>query len=120
MDPFSPCGSFGPGGWCPAGRLTGFAGGIGLAAAVGLASVRIGNLRDRASLAGSYGISAVVFAVSALLAEWMRRTGQRGPMEVLLRRMSYPRVTTPADSHGTRAQIRKPLAQQESSLLLSR
>ncbi|MCP2243854.1 DUF418 domain-containing protein [Lentzea aerocolonigenes] len=110
--------------------LTGFAGGIGLAAAVGLASARIGtrpgrlatalaalgqrsltfylfqsavwlalfypftfNLRDEVSLAGSYGIAAVVFAVSVLLAEWMRRTGQRGPMEVLVRRMSYPRAT---------------------------
>lgn len=110
--------------------LTGFAGGIGLAAAVGLASARIGNrpgrlttalaalgqrsltfylfqsvmwlalfypftfnLRDKVSLAGSYGIAAVVFAVSVLLAEWMRRTGQRGPMEVLVRRMSYPRAT---------------------------
>nr|WP_198151682.1 DUF418 domain-containing protein [Kibdelosporangium sp. MJ126-NF4]CEL18108.1 10 TMS hypothetical membrane protein [Kibdelosporangium sp. MJ126-NF4]CTQ90663.1 10 TMS hypothetical membrane protein [Kibdelosporangium sp. MJ126-NF4] len=108
--------------------LTGYAGGIGLAAAVGLASARIGdrhgrlstalaalgqrsltfylfqsavwlalfypftlNLRDQVSLAGSYGIAAVVFAVSVLLAEWMRRTGQRGPMELLLRRMSYPR-----------------------------
>ncbi|SMD19279.1 DUF418 domain-containing protein [Lentzea albidocapillata] len=110
--------------------LTGFAGGIGLAAAVGLASARIGdrpggfttalaalgqrsltfylvqsavwlalfypftfNLRDEVSVAGSYGIAAVVFVVSVLLAEWMRRTGQRGPMEVLLRRMSYPRPT---------------------------
>lgn len=110
--------------------LTGFAGGIGLAAAVGLAAARIGdrpgpvttalaalgqrsltfylfqsvvwlalfypftlNLSDNVSLAGSYGIAAVVFIVSVLLAEWMRRTGQRGPMEVLLRRMSYPRTT---------------------------
>lgn len=110
--------------------LTGFAGGIGLAAAVGLAAARIGdrpgpvttalaalgqrsltfylfqsvvwlalfypftlNLSDNVSLAGSYGIAAVVFIVSVLLAEWMRRTGQRGPMEVLLRRMSYPRAT---------------------------
>jgi uncharacterized protein len=108
--------------------LTGFAGGIGLAALVGLAAVRIGdgpgrlttalvalgqrsltfylfqsvvwlalfypftlNLSDRVSLAGSYGIAAVIFGVSVLLAEWMRRTGQRGPLEVLVRRMSYPR-----------------------------
>ncbi|GAA2831155.1 DUF418 domain-containing protein [Crossiella cryophila] len=108
--------------------LTGYAGGIGLAAAIGLASARIGdrpgrltmalaalgqrsltfylfqsavwlllfypftlNLRDQVSLAGSYGIAAAVFVVSVLLAEWMRRTGARGPMEVLLRRMSYPR-----------------------------
>jgi uncharacterized protein len=115
--------------------LTGFAGGIGLAAAVGLAAARIGDrpgrltialaalgqrsltfylfqsavwlalfypftfdLRAEVSLAGSYGIAAAVFVVSVLLAEWMRRTGQRGPMEVLLRRMSYPRATTPADS----------------------
>ncbi|WP_433272036.1 DUF418 domain-containing protein [Actinosynnema sp. CS-041913] len=108
--------------------LTGYAGGIGLAAAVGLASARIGdrhgrltialaalgqrsltfylfqsvvwlalfypftlNLRDHVSPAGSYGIAVVVFALSVLLAEWMRRTRQRGPMEVLLRRMTYPR-----------------------------
>ncbi|MCP2244251.1 Protein of unknown function (DUF418) [Lentzea aerocolonigenes] len=51
------------------------------------------DLRDEVSLAGSCGIAAVVFAVSVLLAEWMRRTGQRGPMEVLVRRMSYPRAT---------------------------
>ena len=51
------------------------------------------NLRDDVSLAGSYGIAAAVFVVSVLLAEWMRRTGQRGPLEVLLRRMSYPSAT---------------------------
>jgi uncharacterized membrane protein YeiB len=110
--------------------LTGYAGGIGLAAAVGLAATRIGDtpgplttamaalgqrsltfylfqsvvwlalfypftldLRDEVSVGGSYGIAAAVFAVSVLLAEWMRRTGQRGPMEVLLRRMTYPRRT---------------------------
>ncbi|NUT52634.1 MAG: DUF418 domain-containing protein [Saccharothrix sp.] len=117
--------------------LTGFAGGIGLAAAVGLAAARIGDrpgrlttalaalgqrsltfylfqsvvwlalfypftlgLHDRVNLVGSFGIAALVFAVSVVLAELMRRRGKRGPMEVVLRRMSYPRRQSAPEPHN--------------------
>jgi uncharacterized protein len=52
------------------------------------------NLSDRVSVAGSYGIAVTVFGVSVVLADWMRRAGQRGPLELMLRRLVYsPRAT---------------------------
>ncbi|MEV0148870.1 MULTISPECIES: DUF418 domain-containing protein [unclassified Nonomuraea] len=109
--------------------LTGYAGGIGLAAAVGLVALRAGrrrgrltealaalgqrsltfylfqsvvwlalfypftlDLRDDMGAAGSFAVGAGSWALSVVLAEWMRRGGHRGPAEVLLRRLSYGRA----------------------------
>ncbi|MGW0434888.1 DUF418 domain-containing protein [Micromonospora sp. NPDC003197] len=106
--------------------LAGYAGGIGLAAAVGLVAIRIGHdhgpfttalaalgqrsmtfylfqsvvwvvlfypftldLRDEMGAAATIAIGVGSWAVSILLADWMRRMGYRGPAETLLRRMSY-------------------------------
>ncbi|MFE3448355.1 DUF418 domain-containing protein [Nonomuraea sp. NPDC059194] len=111
--------------------LTGYVGGIGLAAAVGLVAIRIGrhpgrlavalaalgqrsmtfylfqsmvwvalfypftlDLRDDLSVAAAFGIAVASWAVSVLLAEWMRRIGHRGPAETLLRRLTYRRLVS--------------------------
>ncbi|WP_328471361.1 DUF418 domain-containing protein [Actinoplanes sp. NBC_00393] len=106
--------------------VTGVAGGLGYAALIGLAAIRIGNRPGpvtRALVAtgqrslSCYLFQSVVFValltpwtlglgatigtatvaaialgtwlVSVLLADAMRRAGQRGPAEVLLRRLTY-------------------------------
>ncbi|GAA3241543.1 DUF418 domain-containing protein [Nonomuraea helvata] len=119
--------------------LTGYAGGIGLAALIGLVAMRAERARrttdagpgpvttalaalgrrsltfyllqsvvfvvlfypftldlgDDLGVAAACGIAVTLWAVSILLAEWMRRAGHRGPAEVLLRRLTYRRSTTP-------------------------
>lgn len=105
--------------------LTGYAGGIGLAALVGLVAYRIGgdrgpvtlalsalgqrsltfylfqsvvwvalfypftlDLSDDLSLPATFGVAVAVWGASILLADVMRRTGHRGPAEILLRRLT--------------------------------
>ncbi|MGQ4267090.1 DUF418 domain-containing protein [Nocardiopsis changdeensis] len=46
------------------------------------------GLADDLGAAAGLGVSAALWAVSLLLAEWMRRTGRRGPAETLLRRLT--------------------------------
>jgi uncharacterized protein len=109
--------------------LTGYAGGIGMAAVVGLVAIRIGtrrgpvttalvalgqrsltfyllqsavlvtlfycytlNLHGQMGIAATYAVAISIWIASVLLAELMRRTGRRGPAEVLLRRLSYPKA----------------------------
>jgi uncharacterized membrane protein YeiB len=111
--------------------LTGYAGGIGLAALMGLIATRsrlgpltaalaaLGRrsltfylfqsavflalfypftlgLSDDVGFAAAFGIALAVGAVSIVLANWLHRTGHRGPMEVLLRRLTYGRRNTTA------------------------
>ncbi|YCK38469.1 DUF418 domain-containing protein [Actinomadura sp. ATCC 39365] len=111
--------------------LTGQAGGIGLAALMGLIATRsrlgplsaalaaLGRrsltfylfqsavflvlfypftlgLSDDVGFAAAFGIALAVGAVSIVLANWLHRTGRRGPMEVLLRRLTYGRRSTTA------------------------
>jgi uncharacterized membrane protein YeiB len=108
--------------------LTGFLGGIGLAALVALVSLRYGSrpgrlatavqalgqrsltlylfqsvvfvavfhpsglgLQDDLGLAGATGVAAATWLVSLALAEVLRREGHRGPVETLLRRLTYGR-----------------------------
>ncbi|MFF4197229.1 DUF418 domain-containing protein [Nonomuraea sp. NPDC001831] len=113
--------------------LTGQAGGIGLAALMGLIATRsrIGpltaalaalgrrsltfylfqsavflvlfypftlGLSDDVGFAAAFGIALAVGAVSIVLANWLERAGRRGPMEVLLRRLTYGRRSTTARS----------------------
>ncbi|MEV1170283.1 DUF418 domain-containing protein [Nonomuraea sp. NPDC049784] len=46
-------------------------------------------------VAAACGIAVALWAVSIPPADWMRRAGHRGPAEVLLRRLTYRRSTTP-------------------------
>lgn len=46
------------------------------------------GLADDLGAAAGLGVSAALWAVSLLLAEWMRRIGRRGPAETLLRRLT--------------------------------
>ncbi|MEQ4715423.1 DUF418 domain-containing protein [Nonomuraea sp. B19D2] len=115
--------------------LTGYAGGIGLAALIGLVATRAERVRgttgaghgpfttalaalgqrsltfylfqsvvflllfypftldlgDDLGFAAALGIAVAIWAISVLLADWMRRVGHRGPLEVLLRRLTYRR-----------------------------
>ncbi|MQM25518.1 DUF418 domain-containing protein [Glycomyces albidus] len=45
------------------------------------------GLHDAIGFAASFAVAAAIWAVSVLLAEWMRRAGHRGPLEALVRRM---------------------------------
>ncbi|MEV4107604.1 DUF418 domain-containing protein [Nonomuraea sp. NPDC049695] len=116
--------------------VTGYAGGIGLAALIGLVAMRAerrtagaGPGRFTTALAAlgqrsltfylfqsavflvlfypftldlggdlgftaALGIAVAIWVVSVLLAEWMRRAGHRGPVEVLLRRLTYRSSST--------------------------
>ncbi|WP_437761338.1 DUF418 domain-containing protein [Sorangium sp. So ce764] len=117
--------------WTVAGAhaLTGYAGGLGMAAASGLVAIRLGrdhgrltaalaalgqrsmtfylfqsvvwvalfypftlDLRDDMGFAASCVVAVALWIASILLADWMRRTGYRGPAEALLRRLSYGRT----------------------------
>lgn len=106
--------------------VTGIAGGLGYAAAIGLLATRIGDRRGPVTRAltatgerslscylfqsvvfvallmpytlgwgatlGTAGVAAVALTtwlVSVLLADLLRRSGRRGPAEVLLRRLTY-------------------------------
>ncbi|GAA5051867.1 hypothetical protein HNP84_006368 [Thermocatellispora tengchongensis] len=61
--------------------LTGYFGGIGTAAIVGLVAIPV-TRRPNA-------LATATWLVSVLIAEVMRRRGHRGPAEVLLRRLAY-------------------------------
>ncbi|WP_342748543.1 DUF418 domain-containing protein [Nonomuraea indica] len=54
------------------------------------------GLQDDLGLAGATGVAAATWLVSLAIADLMRRTGHRGPAEVLLRRLAYrdPRPVT--------------------------
>ncbi|SEM94508.1 DUF418 domain-containing protein [Nonomuraea pusilla] len=117
--------------------LTGYAGGIGMATAVGLVALKAGRgplttalaalgqrsltfylfqsavwlalfypftlgLHDEAGFLAGCGIAVATWALSVLLAEWMRRAGLRGPAEVALRRLTY-RDRPPAPSRSSAA-----------------
>ncbi|MFC4590353.1 DUF418 domain-containing protein [Sphaerisporangium corydalis] len=111
--------------------LTGYAGGIAMAAAVGLVAVRTRHgrlatamaalgqrsltfylfqavvwvtlfypftlaLHDDISFAATLLIAIAVWALSIALADLLRATGHRGPLETLLRRLTYrPHTTRP-------------------------
>ncbi|WAE76835.1 DUF418 domain-containing protein (plasmid) [Streptomonospora nanhaiensis] len=113
--------------------FTGHLGGIGMAAAVGLAATGLGRgrlttamaalgqrsmtfylfqsvvwvalfypfalgLHDDMGFAGACAVAVALWAVSVLLAEWMRRADYRGPFEALVRRASYGRpAPTPVE-----------------------
>ncbi|MFG2075695.1 DUF418 domain-containing protein [Nonomuraea maritima] len=106
--------------------LTGYAGGIGMAALTALAAVAAARrrgrfttavealgrrslsgylfqsvafvlvfypygfwLEDDMGLAGAMGVGAATWLASLLIADLMRRSGHRGPAEILLRRLAY-------------------------------
>ena len=50
------------------------------------------GLEDRTGLAGATAVAIATWVVSAIMADLMRRAGYRGPAEILLRRLSYPRA----------------------------
>ena len=54
------------------------------------------GLEDRTGLAGATAVAIATWVVSVLIADLMRRAGYRGPAEILLRRLSYPRASTAA------------------------
>ncbi|WP_369372893.1 DUF418 domain-containing protein [Promicromonospora sp. Populi] len=47
------------------------------------------GLADQLTVASTALLAAGVWAASVVLAEWMRRTGRRGPFETLTRRVTY-------------------------------
>lgn len=47
------------------------------------------GLADQLTVAGTALLAVAVWAASVALAEWMRRTGRRGPFETLTRRVTY-------------------------------
>jgi uncharacterized membrane protein YeiB len=49
------------------------------------------GLQDDLGLAGATAVAAVSWVIAIAAADVMRRTGRRGPAEVLLRRLTYPR-----------------------------
>jgi uncharacterized membrane protein YeiB len=49
------------------------------------------DLGGSMGLAGSFAVGIGIWLVSLALAEWMRRAGNRGPFETLLRRLSERR-----------------------------
>ncbi|GAB2506267.1 DUF418 domain-containing protein [Promicromonospora xylanilytica] len=52
------------------------------------------GLEDRMGLAGASGVAVATWVVSVLIADLMRAAGHRGPAEILLRRLSYPKAMT--------------------------
>lgn len=54
------------------------------------------GLEDRMGLAGATAVAIATWVVSVIIADLMRRAGYRGPAEILLRRLSYPRARTAA------------------------
>lgn len=50
------------------------------------------GLEDRMGLAGATAVAVGTWLVSVVVADLMRRGGYRGPAEILLRRLSYPRT----------------------------
>ncbi|MER6580652.1 DUF418 domain-containing protein [Nonomuraea sp. NPDC001023] len=56
------------------------------------------GLSDDVGFAAAFGTALAVGAVSIVLANWLERAGRRGPMEVLLRRLTYGRRSTAARS----------------------
>ncbi|PRX92131.1 DUF418 domain-containing protein [Allonocardiopsis opalescens] len=108
--------------------LAGNAGGIAIAAAIGLAAIPLArrpgpvttalaalgqrsltfylfqsvvfvalfypftlDLSADMGIAATYGIAIATWLLSVALADWMRRTGNRGPTESILRRLTYGR-----------------------------
>ncbi|WP_049575700.1 DUF418 domain-containing protein [Nonomuraea sp. SBT364] len=116
--------------------LTGYAGGVGLAAIIALVATRPGNavstaiqalgqrsltfylfqsivfvavffpyglgLQDELGLAGATGVAVATWLASILVADLMRRAGHRGPAEILLRRLAYPRPGQDAPAVSSR------------------
>jgi uncharacterized membrane protein YeiB len=52
------------------------------------------GLEDQMGLAGATAVAIATWVVSVIIADLMRRAGYRGPAEILLRRLSYPRART--------------------------
>jgi uncharacterized membrane protein YeiB len=50
------------------------------------------GLEDRMGLAGATAVAITTWVVSVLVADLMGKAGYRGPAEILLRRLSYPRA----------------------------
>lgn len=50
------------------------------------------GLEDRLGLAGATAVAVLTWLLSLIIAELMRRTGHRGPAEILLRRLTYRRT----------------------------
>lgn len=50
------------------------------------------GLEDRTGLAGATGVAVATWVVSVIAADLMRAAGYRGPAEILLRRLSYPKA----------------------------
>jgi uncharacterized membrane protein YeiB len=47
------------------------------------------DLSDTLTVATTAVLAVATWAMTVLLADWMRRTGRRGPFEVLIRRVTY-------------------------------
>ncbi|MFD2797407.1 DUF418 domain-containing protein [Promicromonospora vindobonensis] len=52
------------------------------------------GLENRTGLAGATAVAIATWVVSVIIADLMRKGGYRGPAEILLRRLSYPRAST--------------------------
>ncbi|WP_368857780.1 DUF418 domain-containing protein [Nonomuraea sp. MG754425] len=113
--------------------LTGYLGGIGMAAIIGLIAIAADRRRNRLTtavealgqrsmslylfqsvaflavfhpyglglqddlgLVGAMGVATATWLISLLLADVMRRTGHRGPAEILLRRLTYRQTAHPS------------------------
>lgn len=51
------------------------------------------DLSDTLSVASTALLAVATWLLTVVMAEWMRRTGRRGPFEVLIRRVTYGRPT---------------------------
>lgn len=47
------------------------------------------DLSDTLTVASTALLAGATWVLTVLLADWMRRTGRRGPFEVLVRRVTY-------------------------------
>lgn len=54
------------------------------------------GLEDRTGLTGATAVAIATWVASVIIADLMRRAGYRGPAEILLRRLSYPKARTTA------------------------
>ena len=54
------------------------------------------DLSDDLTVASTALLATLAWAGTVVLADWMRRTGRRGPFEVLIRRATYGRTAAPA------------------------
>ncbi len=50
------------------------------------------DLSDDLTVATTALLATVTWLLTVVLADWMRRTGRRGPFEVLIRRVTYGRA----------------------------